>query len=66
MYSKIDLKKDDKLLLSPKELTKVLGVSLSTAYNLCKSKTFPSFKIGGNYYVSLENLKKWIDLQIQF
>lgn len=60
-----DVKEDDKLLLSPKELSRYLGVSLSTAYNLCRSKTFPSFKIGGNYYVSLDRLRKWIDLQIE-
>ena len=54
------------LLYSPTEAAKALGMSKSKLYALWKDKPEeapPSFMIGGNRYVSVEALRRWIATQ---
>lgn len=47
-------------ILTPKQLSEYLGCSLNTAYELCRRRDFPSFKVGRKIMISEEELKKWI------
>lgn len=49
------------LMLSVKELATVLGVSRTSAYELTKTKGFPSIKIGSIVVIPKEKLIEWID-----
>lgn len=50
-------------LITPKELQEYLHCSKTTVYELCKSREFPSFKIGKNFYINADKLPEWIDKQ---
>lgn len=52
------------LMLSVKELATVLGVSRTSAYELIKTKGFPSIKIGSRVVIPKEKLIEWIDKNI--
>ena len=47
-------------VLGVKELQGVLHISKDRAYALMRSKDFPSMRIGKKYYVTMENLEKWL------
>lgn len=49
------------LMLSVKELATVIGVSRTSAYELTKTKGFPSIKIGSRVVIPKEKLIEWID-----
>ncbi|MEE1057516.1 MAG: helix-turn-helix domain-containing protein [Acutalibacteraceae bacterium] len=49
------------LMLSVKELATVLRVSRTSAYELTKTKGFPSIKIGSRVVIPKEKLIEWID-----
>lgn len=49
------------LMLSVKELATVLGVSRTSAYELIKTKGFPSIKIGSRVVIPKKKLIEWID-----
>ena len=48
-------------MLSVKELATVLGISRTSAYELTKTKGFPSIKIGSRVVIPKEKLIEWID-----
>lgn len=48
-------------LLSVKELQNIWQVGRDKAYALMHSSGFPSIKIGGRYYVTQDELKKWLE-----
>ena len=48
-------------IISPKELMTYLKCSKTTAYELCKRRDFPSFKIGKNYYIQADKIPEWIE-----
>lgn len=50
-----------KRTLTVSELQTVLGVGRSTAYELCNSDGFPSFRIGKKILINAEKLKEWIE-----
>ena len=52
------------LMLSVKELATVLGVSRTSAYELTKTKGFPSIKIGSRVVIPKEKLIEWIEKNI--
>lgn len=62
--------KSNKILYSASDLTGVLGISLSCAYNLMHAKGFPSFRLGigkkgkSNLVVRHSDLMDWMDRQI--
>lgn len=52
--------KDEKILLKASDLQELLGIGKDKAYSLMRSRSFPSMKLGGNYFVSREALDKWV------
>lgn len=52
---------ENKMLLTPTEARQLLGVGRTEIYNLCRSKGFPSFKIGSKYYINKDKLQSWCD-----
>ena len=53
------------LFLNAKNLSKVLGLSESSVYELMHEKDFPSLCIGSRLVVPKEHFKKWVDEQIE-
>ena len=51
---------EEKLLLRVSDLQEMLGIGREKAYSLMRSKSFPSMKIGGNYFVSRSALDRWL------
>ena len=52
------------LALSAEDVAKVLGISRANAYNLMRSKGFPTLKIGKRMSVPKHKLIEWIDAQM--
>ena len=50
--------------LNADELAKALGISRANAYNLMRSKGFPTLKIGKLMVVPKDKLIAWIDCQV--
>jgi excisionase family DNA binding protein len=48
-------------IITPKELMAYLRCSKTTAYDLCRRKDFPSFRIGKAYYIQADKLEAWFD-----
>lgn len=48
------------LFLSAKDVAKLLGVSLSTAYELMHEDEFPSLRVGNRYVIPKEDFQKWV------
>lgn len=55
--------KDEKLVYTPKEAAKVLGIGNNAIYNLLKDDEFPKFSIGRNVYISKKGLEDWVEKQ---
>lgn len=51
------------MLLTVKDLIQMLNIGRDTAYALMHAAGFPSIKLGGRYYVSRDELQKWLDKQ---
>jgi excisionase family DNA binding protein len=51
---------EEKILLKVSDLQDLMGIGREKAYSLMRSKSFPSMKIGGNYFVSRSALDKWL------
>lgn len=49
------------LMLNAETLKNVLGMSLTSAYELMHEKDFPSIKIGGRIIVPKDKFREWID-----
>lgn len=49
------------MILNAAQTQKLLGISRDRVYALMHSKSFPSFKMGARYYVTEEDLKKWLE-----
>ncbi len=49
------------LFLNAETLAKVLGVSVSSCYELMHEKDFPAIRIGSRLVVPKEKLQLWID-----
>jgi excisionase family DNA binding protein len=46
-----------------KEVADVLGISESGTYDLCRTDSFPSFRIGNRILIKRDKLVEWIDQQ---
>ncbi len=59
---KSNIKSFDELpmFLNAEDISEVLGIAISTTYELMKQKGFPSLKIGRRYVVERENFIKWV------
>ena len=53
------------LFLNAEMVAKVLGVSISSAYELMHEKDFPSVRIGKRFIVPREGLKTWIENYVE-
>jgi excisionase family DNA binding protein len=53
------------LMLSVSEVAKVLGVSRTSAYELVRSKGFPSITIGSRIVIPKEEFISWMKNQIK-
>ena len=51
------------LILSPKLVAEVLGISLPFCYDLFRSDGFPAFKINTRWVVLRDALFEWLDKQ---
>ena len=49
------------LFLNAETLAKLLGVSVSSSYELMHEKEFPAIRIGSRLVVPKEKLQRWID-----
>ncbi len=49
------------LFLNAETLVKLLGVSVSSSYELMHEKDFPAIRIGSRLVVPKEKLQRWID-----
>ena len=53
------------LFLNAEMVAKVLGVSISSAYELMHEKDFPSVRIGKRFIVPREDFKAWIENYVE-
>ena len=51
------------LFLNADMVAKVLGVAVSTAYEIMHENDFPSLKIGNRLLVPKEKFKQWIEMK---
>ena len=51
------------LFLNADMVAKVLGVAVSTAYEIMHESDFPSLKIGNRLLVPKEKFKQWIEMK---
>ena len=49
------------LILNAETIKNVLGISLTSAYELMHEKNFPSIKIGSRIIVPKDKFRDWID-----
>ena len=49
------------LMLNAETIKNVLGISLTSAYELMHEKDFPSIKIGSRIIVPKDKFREWID-----
>ena len=53
----------DRLLLRPVEVSELLGIGRSRAYELISAGILPSIRIGSSVRVPVESLRAWIAAQ---
>ena len=52
------------LYLNADAVAKLLGISISSAYELMREKDFPSVRIGKRLIVPKENLQTWLEAHV--
>ncbi len=52
---------EDIKILYIKDLMDCLHIGRDKAYALMRNRSFPSTKIGNTYFVTLDNLNKWLN-----
>ncbi len=52
------------LFLNADTVAKVLGISISSAYELMHEKDFPALKVGNRLIVPKDNFKQWVEAKI--
>ena len=50
-------------IITPKEVGEYLRIGNTKLYQLIKRKDFPSFKLGGSYFVLEDKFIEWMDVQ---
>ena len=64
-YSNYKNYEDLPLFLNAELLAKVLGVAVSSAYELMHEKDFPSVRFGKRFIVPWEDVKVWIEIYFE-
>jgi excisionase family DNA binding protein len=54
----------EKLLLTPKEVFQIIGVSRSKGYSLLQAKVIPSIRIGKSVRIPTQSLRQWVEHEI--
>lgn len=49
-----------KVILKPKDVQEILGISKGQAYRLFRREDFPSKRVGNRWFVSLKAFEKWL------
>ena len=49
------------LFLNAETVAKLLGISISSSYELMQEQDFPTFKVGSRKLVEKEKFRKWVD-----
>lgn len=49
------------IIYNVENLSKILNIGKNKTYELMKSKSFPSYRIGKQYFVTEDNLNKWLN-----
>ena len=49
------------LFLNAETISKLLGISLTTVYELMHTKDFPVLRVGNRMVVPKEKFKEWVD-----
>ena len=52
------------LFLNAQQVANVLGVSISSAYELMHEKDFPSLRIGNRLVIPKENFRQWVENKV--
>ena len=52
------------LMLNAENVKDILGISISSVYELMKEKGFPSVRIGNRIVVPKEEFRAWISAQV--
>ena len=53
------------LFLNARMVSRILGVSQSSAYELMHQEGFPSMRIGNRWVVSREEFRAWVEGQVE-
>ncbi len=51
------------LVLTPKDVSEILGMKKNAVYFLFNSKTFPSEQIGGKHVIPKYRFLRWLGIQ---
>lgn len=51
------------LFLNADQVSKILGISISSAYELMHEANFPSLRIGSRFIVPKEKFCQWVEAQ---
>ena len=51
---------NNKVVYTLDEMTKVLGISKNTAYQLCAIEGFPVVRVGKKYLITVDGLQEWL------
>lgn len=51
------------VLLTPKDVGNVLGIKKDAAYNLFRTKSFPSERVGGKYIIPKFRFLNWLGIE---
>ncbi len=49
------------LVYSPEEVSKLLGLSLSSVYDRLAERKIPAFRLGRKYFIPKERFNKWLE-----
>lgn len=55
-----NLKDNDIILYTPKDIQRIFGLGRDKTYNLIRSSGFPKIQIGREYYIPKDKLEKWV------
>lgn len=55
----------EKITLTAEEVGQMLGISRSKAFELVKSKGFPSFFVGKRIIIPRDSFLRWLEKQVE-
>lgn len=52
---------NNSLVLTVKDIMEILKIGKDKAYALMRSESFPSFRLGGRFFITKPNFDKWLE-----